>query len=273
MTKAFSRQNIPKFEIYTFCHGSKYKPILSHWEKRTRYLHPNTKVRTLENYIFRRLSGYAWWDIVRLEKLIKIMAKKRIPIVYCDLDLILERNISPLVELNYDFIVSKEIGGGSAFPKEVSSDLGFGLCTGFYITKYSSIEFLRRILLLMRKQHYGSNSDQVTIMHYIHENEKGIEFRNEYICNKEYTNIVIRIDGINICILDSDIITRDPITDNDQFGNHINIDNVGGSNNFIKYFYSPLDKLPLTCRCGRFGNADECLHLSQRETAVSEEIE
>src|SRR5689334_7903119 len=130
-----------KYTITSFCHGSIYNSVRPHWEDRTRKLHPESKIVILSNYLFKRLEGYGWWDIVRLEKIIDILSRTRLPTINCDLDLILERNISPLIELDYDFIVSKEIGGNNAFPHEISSKMGFGLCTGVYIAKYSSIAF------------------------------------------------------------------------------------------------------------------------------------
>jgi hypothetical protein len=38
------------------------------------------------------------------------------------------------------------------------------------------------------------------------------------------------------------IITRDPLFNDGQFANHINIDNVGGSYNFLQYFDNDLEK-------------------------------
>jgi hypothetical protein len=82
----------------------------------------------------------------------------------------------------------------------------------------------------------------------------------------QYTNKIIDIDNIKICVLDFNIITRDPVTQNGQFGNHINIDNVGGTSNFLKYFYEPLENLPLTCRCGKthLGDYNICPHITLR---------
>jgi hypothetical protein len=104
-------------------------------------------------------------------------------------------------------------------------------------------------------------------MNYIVNNKYQIKEEECLLNNIKYKNKIIEIDNITICVLDFDIITRDPIINKQQFGNHINIDNVGGVNNFIKYFYEPLESLPLTCRCGKthLGDNNICNHISMRK--------
>lgn len=82
------------------------------------------------------------------------------------------------------------------------------------------------------------------------------------INNKTYINKIITIGETKICVLDFQLITRDPTRNNGQFANHINIDNVGGVQPFIRYFYNDLETLPLTCRCGKthLGNYETCIH-------------
>jgi hypothetical protein len=81
-----------------------------------------------------------------------------------------------------------------------------------------------------------------------------------------YKNQVIAMEEIKICVLDFNIVIRDPISTNGQFANHINIDNVGGTANFLKYFDHPIEKLPLTCRCGKahLGDNSVCQHIEIR---------
>ena len=63
------------------------------------------------------------------------------------------------------------------------------------------------------------------------------------------------------------IIVRDPVLNINQFGNHINIDNVGGTQNFLKYFDEDLENLPLTCKCGKvhLGDTSICKHIELRK--------
>lgn len=188
------------------------------------------------------------------------------PITHIDIDLIIEKDIDEIVNLPYDFIISTEIGGNKSFPKECSQILGFGVCSGFYIIKKSASKFMINILNNMKNKTYNSLSDQVNIMKYITSSEYKL-YEEEVILNSvKFRNKIIEIDNIKICVLDFDIIFRDPIITKNQFGNHINIDNVGGVNNFIKYFYEPLDTLPLTCRCGKthLGDTNKCPHIEQR---------
>ena len=82
----------------------------------------------------------------------------------------------------------------------------------------------------------------------------------------EFTNKIIKLEDISICVLDFEIITRDPIVVKHQFASHINVDNVGGVDNFINYFYEPLERLPLTCRCGKthLGDHSVSKHIQMR---------
>jgi hypothetical protein len=113
-------------------------------------------------------------------------------------------------------------------------------------------------------------SDQVNIMNYIVNSNYNVHDEEIVLDNVKYINKIIEIDNIKICVLDFDIIVRDPIINNGQFGNHINIDNVGGTSNFLKYFDNDLEKLPLTCRCGKkhLGDNNQCKHIELRKSRM-----
>jgi len=188
--------------------------------------------------------------------------KEKIKVIHIDLDIIIEKDIQQLIDLPYDIIISKEIGGPKAYPPECSSKIGFGVCSGFYILHPSSISFMSNILNFMKTYKFNNYSDQVNLMNYITNDEsKKITEEKIILDGREYTNKIIEIDNIKICVLDFNIVTRDPIYNNGQFANHINVDNVGGTNNFIRYFYEDLEKLPLTCRCGKLGDTNICSHI------------
>jgi hypothetical protein len=123
-----------------------------------------------------------------------------------------------------------------------------------------------KILKHMKEKTHKSFSDQVNIMNYVVNNEYILREEECVLNGIKFMNKIIEIDNIKICVLDFGIIVRDPIFIKHQFGNHINIDNVGGVNNFIKYFYEPLENLPLTCRCGKkhLGDNNICSHISMR---------
>jgi hypothetical protein len=256
--------------ITSICFGEKYEPIKEHWIKRINekckpneiYIIDKTNINTFEINSF----DYGWWDIVRLKNNISLTLKNNKPIVHIDMDIIIENDIEELVNLPYDLIFSTEIGGNKSFPKECSQKLGFGVCTGFYIIKKNACNFMLKILHNMKNKIYNSFSDQVNIMNYIVNNNYNIKEEECIINNNLFINKVIEIDNIRICVLNFDIITRDPIVSKKQIGNHINIDNVGGTLNFIKYFYEPLEKLPLTCRCNKrhLGDYNECTHITMR---------
>jgi len=253
------------YYITSCCFGDKFKYIFPHWNKRICEKCPNAKIIlwSEKNCNVTLRKDYAWWDIVRLQNNLNLLDK---PVVHIDLDIIVEKNIDPIVNLPYDIIISTEIGGNKAYPAECSSKLGFGVCSGFYVLKPSCNTFIRKIYESMVTRKYNTYSDQVSLMNTIVTSDYKIA---EEICEfngKKYTNKIISIDDIRICVLDFNMITRDPIVDNGQFANHINIDNVGGVNNFVRYFYEPLHKLPITCRCGKahLGDTSICNHINLR---------
>ena len=252
--------------IISFNFGEKYRLIKDEWFKRTTNKcssHSNIKIITLDDINiqnFKLNNEYAWWDIARL--------------IHIDQDIIIEKDIKPLIDLPYDIIISKEIGNEKAFPAECSKILGLGVCSGFYILKPSSFKFMSNILNNMKNKKYGSYSDQVNLMNYIVNNKYELSQEDIILDEKNYTNKIIKIDDIKICVLDFNIITRDPIINDGQFGNHINIDNVGGVNTFLRYFNEDIEKLPLTCRCGKthLGDNNVCNHLEIRKNKLRQKL-
>ena len=257
--------------ISTICFGTKYEPIRTHWLNRVNnkcikakkiHICDNTNVKHTDI----PPQEYAWWDVVRLNNNILLCTQEDKPIVHVDMDIIIENDLEEIVNLPYDFIISTEIGGNQSFPKECSEKLGFGVCSGFYVIKNEALKFMEKMLNNMKNKTYNSLSDQVNIMNYIVNNNYEIKEEACILNGIEFKNKIIKIDNIKICVLDFEIITRDPIVVKHQFGNHINVDNVGGVDNFIKYFYESLESLPLTCRCGKthLGDNSICKHIQIR---------
>ena len=248
--------------------GGKYEPILPKWTEciKAKCADANLVVHNKINTELRHGHDYAWWDVVRLHNNIEIMLKTGRPVVHVDIDVIVEKDIRPLVDLDYDIIISTEIGGDSAYPTKCSKVLGFGMCSGFYAIKPAALKFLIRMLASMKNQQYGTYSDQVTIMNYIVNSVYKLSTEEVVFDGIKYTNRIIEIDGIKICVIDFNAVIRDPIVNAGQFANHINIDNVGGTQNFLRYFDEDLEKLPLTCRCGKthLGDHGKCPHIAMR---------
>ena len=261
-------------EDYNTHVGDNYIQVKKHWLDRTREKCKNVKdivvfdeTNISQDEITRFKYEFAWWDIIRLQKNILLCSNNSIPIVQIDMEIILEKDIQSLVELPYDFIISTEIGGNKSFPRECSEKLGFGVCTCFLVVKPTAIPFLQKIVENIFNKKYGSLSDQVNIMNYIVNHPHTCTDEICIIDGIEFKNKKIEIDGILIGVLDFNIITRDPVLSAHQYGNHINIENVGGIQNFIRYFYEPLENLPLTCRCGKthLGDNSICKHIDMRK--------
>lgn len=259
------------YYITTFCYGSKYEPVKYKWINRVAEKCKNAEIiifndmTILNNTLFRyEFPGYIW--AIRLKHNLDLLSLTKKPIVMCDLDVIIEKNIEPLVHLPFDIIISTEIGGPNAYPKNCSSKLGFGVCCGFMILKKSSFYFIKNIFENMESKKYNTYDDQVNFMNHIVDSNYTLTEESIILDDKKYTNKIITIGNIKICVLDFHIITRDPIINNGQFANHINIDNVGGVFNFLRYFDEILETLPLTCRCGKthLGYYNQCIHLKLR---------
>jgi hypothetical protein len=260
--------------ITTICFGNKYIPLREHWEKNIKetckrgteiIIWDDTNIKQQDIKVSKNV--YAFWDSIRLKKNIDLLLNRNIPVIHCDMDIIIRGEINEIVELPYDFIISTEIGGNKSFPSECSNKLGFGVCSGFYILKKNSLHFIIKIFKNMIENKYNSYSDQVTLMNYITSSEHKIYEVNEKINGTIFKNRIIEIDEIKICVLDFELIERDPFLTKNQLGLHINIDNVGGVDNFIKYFYEKLENLPLTCRCGKthLGDNNICNHIELRK--------
>ncbi len=252
------------YTLTSLCIGKKYTPIVNHWLKRIQSTCPTVdKIQIWTEADIKiqniKYNEYAWWDLIRLYNNLELLIKTKKPVVHCDMDIIVEKDIGPLVNLPYDIIISTEIGGANAFPKECSEKLGFGVCSGFYAIKPSAISFLLELFKIMEERKYNNYSDQVNMMNIFINTPHTIT--TELMDNGKFINRIISIKGIKICVLDFNAVIRDPIYSKGQYANHINIDNVGGTNNFIRYFYEPLESLPLTCRCGKLGDTNKCSHI------------
>ena len=237
--------------ITSFSFGSKYKEIQPHWEKRIRekcknaipIIFRNTKSQELLNTI------EAWWDVIRTKNILGLVMQERKPVVQCDLDVIIEKDIQPIIDLDYDFIISKEHFGENAYPIECSNKLGFGVCSGFYIVKPRGFEFLASLYESMTKLKYGAYSDQVTLMNHIVQSDYKLSNETIEIYGEKYINTIIELDGYRICVLDFELIRRDPLERNKQLASHINVDSIGGIKQLVRYYYEDYKTLPLSCGC------------------------
>ena len=168
-----------EYNLISVCIGDKYNIIEPYFINRIKERCPGANIK-----ILKELSSdininrdYGWWDIVRMNEIIKLLETENKPIVHCDIDVIIEKDIEPLINIKYDIIFSKEFGGTNAFPKDCSKKIGFGICTGFYIIKPTpnSIKFLKKIYNDMINKLYGSYSDQITLMNTIVNNIYGLK--------------------------------------------------------------------------------------------------
>ena len=254
--------NNNRYFITAFSFGSKYREVQEHWLRRIR-----KKCKNATPIIFRNVEQKeylspieAWWDIIRTKNILDLLLKERRPVVQCDLDIIIEKDIEPLIDLDYDFIISQEHYGIKAYPIKCSEKLGFGICSGFYIVKPRAFPFLYKIYENMIARKYGVYSDQVTLMNYIVENDHVVREEAVEIGGTTYTNKIIKIDGFNICVLDFELVRRDPFERKKQIASHINVNSIGGSAQLVHYYYDSYNNLPLSCGCTLKKNIDCYYH-------------
>ena len=126
---------------------------------------------------------------------------------------------------------------------------------------------MQNILEIMKSFEYNTYSDQNILLRYIVNNKYKVYEETIMLDNKVYINKIIEIDNIKICVLDFDIISRNPIINKGQFGNHLNI-NLLGTNNLIEAFYKNVELIPLCCNCNRSNIF--CYHIELREKLLKD---
>ena len=114
------------YYITTFCYGQKYAPIKDVWSNRIKNTCKNAEIvifeniDVLNNILFEpSIPGYIW--AIRFKHNLDLMLRINQTIVMCDLDVIIEKDIQPLIDLPFDIIISTEIGGSNSYPKDCSS--------------------------------------------------------------------------------------------------------------------------------------------------------
>jgi len=254
--------------ITTICFGV-FEEIALHWKKKINNVCKNHSIEIYNRNTELKLNySWAFWDVIRLNNNIKNFYSLNIPIVHIDIDIVVEKNIEDIVNLPYDIIFSEEGKNfKDAWPVEYCNLLGFGICTGFYVIKKNSIPFMQNILNIMKTFEYNTYSDQHTLLCYIVNNKYTVHEENIVLDNKVYTNKIIEIDNIKICVLDFDIISRNPLIDKGQYGNHLNI-NLIGKNNLIDAFYKNVELIPLSCNCKKSNIV--CHHIELREKLLKD---
>ena len=96
-----------KYNIITVCMGERYSIIEPHFRKRVSEKCPNAKLRIVKNHNLNLNLEYGWWDVVRMNEIINLLEIERIPVVHCDIDIIIEKDIEPLLDINQDIISYK----------------------------------------------------------------------------------------------------------------------------------------------------------------------
>lgn len=165
------------------------------------------------NNLGRKKESLGWGDgdLPRLEKVIALCAQGY-TCMHLDLDVVLLKEISSIIELPYSFIISRAFG----FPKYIVQKIGFVGCTGFYIAKPESLPLLNYWRDEIKSH---SQLDQLSINQIF---EKLKWDTNTFIINdNEYQNTVSSWKNISLTALDTEILPRNILNkSNGSFGVH-----------------------------------------------------
>jgi hypothetical protein len=106
------------------------------------------------------------------------------------------------VNLIIILLLSTEIGGDKAYPDRMQQISRIWNMFGILYNKTDRFLFLLNLLTFMKSKKYNTYSDQVTLMNFIVNNKYMITEEIVVFDNITYTNRIIHIDNIKICVLD-----------------------------------------------------------------------
>ena len=142
--------------------------------------------------------GWGDGDLSRLEKISSLCANGSVS-VHLDLDLALLKDISPILKLPYDFIISRAF----AFPKHTVEKIGFVGCTGFYIAKPESLPLLDYWIKEMKRKSQVDQQSLNEIFEDLTWNTVKINLDNQ-----EYKHAISSWNNISLLVLDTDALPR-----------------------------------------------------------------
>jgi hypothetical protein len=131
--------------------------------------------------------------------------------IQLDVDVELKRNVAPLVELPYDFIVSRAF----AAPDFAAAALGFVACTGFYVAKPSSLPLCRNILRRVARRDHDTDLDQYILNVLLVDAAEAGRHARETVAleGRDLEMDVFRVGRCRIGVLPAEAISRrdDPV--------------------------------------------------------------
>jgi len=132
--------------------------------------------------------------------------------VQIDMDVRVKRDLQPILDLPYDFIMSRAFG----MPKPVVKELGFVGCTGFFVAKPGSLQLVNDLLTELTNS--PGAGDQRVINNWF----LGLDWRSEKISIGPFngTASVCELRSARVCILPQKAISRNDDLASSWFGNY-----------------------------------------------------
>ncbi len=222
-----------KVQIVTCCYGPRYWLAVDQWTKHIRRFGPwpidivsvdggrhiDTDASITTVYVNSPDGELAWGsgDSCRMERVLTHL-KGGLACFQIDLDVLLKRDISPLMDLPYDFLISRAF----KCPPIARGKFGFVACTGFYLAKPGAADLCDRVLQHIASNTYGSILDQVVLNNMLVEAAEKGGWRQRFLKLGELDFDLDEFEccGCRIGVLPEAAILRSADRHAAVFGNH-----------------------------------------------------
>jgi hypothetical protein len=156
-------------------------------------------------------------DLVRLEHVVSNL-KNNVTCIQIDLDVYLKTAIDKIIELDYDFIISRAFN----FPAQIAKIQGFVLCTGFYIAKPTALSWCQGLYDEIRQLACLQSGTPVLDQKVVNVLLKDVEWKSvEHVDEHWRTKLsVCDFMGTRICVLGAQDIARNGDLTSSHFGIH-----------------------------------------------------
>jgi hypothetical protein len=225
--------NVPNVHIVTACYGPRFWLAVDEWTKHIRsyeswpidivsldgqrYVDANDTITTVNVNAPGVKLGWGNGDKYRTERVLAHL-KGGVTCFQIDLDVLLKRSISILLDLPFDFLISRAF----RCPPIAREKLGFVACTGFYLAKPAATGLCAAVLQHIASNTYGSFLDQVVLNNMLVEAAERGDWRQRSLISGGLGFDVDEFEccGCKIGVLAEAVILRSADREAALFGNH-----------------------------------------------------
>jgi hypothetical protein len=240
--------------IITSCYGQKFWSAVGGWLRNVREFNDisieiisldggryENKAMKIETILIEPKEIKLKYGAGDKYRMARILEKNRdgITCIQIDIDVILKRSISSLLDLPFDFIISRAF----VFPANVAENMGFVGCTGFYISKPGALKFIKAMLarsginsdskpkalkfikVMLTRLRIGSEVqfiDQLIINDMLLEAKNNGQWlpKNIILDDTKFDIDVFLLHECSVAVLPKNFILRSPDIEDSIYGNH-----------------------------------------------------